>query len=453
MAKRRSGKVATARSVAATVVERVLRDEAFAAAALDAELERAAQLEERDRRLATELTYGTLRCRVLLETRLARFASRGLGALDPATLSHLLVAAYQLVVLDRIPAFAAVSEAVDLVRAVRGEGMGRFVNAVLRRLSDEVSRQGKTRIDDAVSRSIHPWLLDRIRCALGSTEEATRYAIAGPWPPPASIRLRCAADREVWRDRIAQAAPDARIEPGKASPLSLVLIGAGHLARLPGHGTEWIQQEEGSQLIGLALGARPGDIVLDACAGRGNKTSLLAMQVGEDGAVDAADLHASKLQIALAHATSLGVSVRATCAVDWSVGVGDVQAVYDRVLIDAPCSGTGTLRRRPDLLSRDLRAALLDLRSKQVEILVRAASRCRPGGRVVYSVCSVLEEEAEQVVQEAIRRDPSLQPAPFDSPEAAALAGAATTLRLLPQVHGTDGYFLASLRRKKEDPQ
>jgi len=450
MGKARTGKaaVATARGVAATVMERVLRDEAFAAAALDAELERAAQLEDRDRRLATELTYGTLRCRLMLERRIEKFASRGLGNVDPCTLAHLLVAAYQLVVLDRIPAFAAVSEAVDLVRSARGEGMGRFANAVLRRLSDEVAKGGKTELDQAVLASVHPWLLDRIATSLGSSEAATSYVTAGPWPPPSCIRVRSAEERQQWIDQLAAHIPLAEVQAGRASPLCVTLHGAGHLTRLPGAGTGWIVQEEGSQVVGLSLGARPGDKVLDACAGRGNKTSLLAMQVGPSGAVDAADLHANKLNVLRRQVEAIGAPIRNTYGVDWSVGPGEIGADYDRVLVDAPCSGTGTLRRRPDLLARDLHAALAELRDKQVAILQRAAGRCRPGGRVVYSVCSVLVEEAEQVVEEVLRREPALETKPFDAPELEQLSKGDWKLRLLPHVHGTDGYFVASLRRK-----
>lgn len=450
MGKGRTGRatVATARGVAATVLERVLRDEAFAAAALDAELDRAAQLDERDRRLATELTYGTLRCRLLLERRIEKFASRGLGNVDPCTLAHLLVGAYQLIVLDRIPAFAAVSEAVELVRGARGEGMGRFVNAVLRRLSDEVSRGGKTELDKAVLGSVHPWLLDRIAASLGSAEAAESYVMSGPWPPPSCIRVRSPEDRQRWLDRLAEHVPSAEVQAGKTSPLSVLLHGAGHLAKLPGHGTEWIVQEEGSQVVGLSLGARPGDKVLDACAGRGNKTSLLAVQVGSSGAVDAADLHASKLNVLRKQVEAIGASVRDTYAVDWSVGAGEIVADYDRVLVDAPCSGTGTLRRRPDLLARELRTALAELRETQVAILQRAASRCRPGGRIVYSVCSVLVEEAEQVVEEVLRREPALETTPFDAPELEPISQGGWNVRLLPHVHGTDGYFMASLRRK-----
>ena len=437
----------TARSVAARVLERVLRDQAFASAALDAELERAAQLAMRDRRLATELVYGTLRVRRMLEQRLAQFAPRGLDGLDAATKSHLLMAAYQLMVLEKIPVFAAVSEAVNGVRAARGEALARFTNALLRKLGAEVQAQGRPTLVDAVVASMDPWLLDRIAAALGSVEQARDYVAAGPFPPPVCLRLRLGEQREPWLQRLQQACVDARIEAGHASPLCITLQAAGAVQRLPGYRDHWIVQEEGSQLVGIALGTRSTDRVLDACAGRGNKTTLLA-ELAREGSVDAADLYASKLDTLREQVQAMGGALAAVHAVDWSAGSGDVPDGFDRVLVDAPCSGTGTIRRRPDLLGRELRAALPQLQRLQASILTRAASRCRPGGRVIYSVCSVLREEAEHVIEQVTAAEPWLRPAPFEAPELRALAAEATSVRLLPHVHGTDGYFIASLRRE-----
>ncbi|MBI5537053.1 MAG: Sun protein [Deltaproteobacteria bacterium] len=444
----RNAVAATARTVAAQVVERVLHDQAFAAAALDAELDRAAQLQTRDKRLATELTYGTLRVRVLLEKRIGRHAPRGLKSVDHATLAHLLVASYQLLVLEKIPAFAAVSEAVDGVRAGRGEGMARFANAVLRKLAHEVETTGRVPLQQAVVESVHPWLLSRIGQALGSVEQARDYVTAGPWPPAVCLRLRMREDRSSWLGRLAQEVDGAQVEAGRASPLCVCLQGAGQVARLSGHGTHWIVQEEGSQVVGLALGARPTDRVLDACAGRGNKTTLLAEQA-HHGTVDAADLYDAKLRTLRGQVEAMGGQLGASYGVDWSAGTGDVPEGYDRVLVDAPCSGIGTIRRRPDLLTRDLKGALPGLQQLQATVLAHAASRCRPGGRVVYSVCSVLQEEAEAVVERARAQCPWLRPAPFDAPELVSLAGEATSLRLVPHVHGTDGYFVASLERTR----
>ncbi|HEX7603638.1 MAG TPA: Sun protein, partial [Polyangiaceae bacterium] len=141
-----------------------------------------------------------------------------------------------------------------------------------------------------------------------------------------------------------------------------------------------------------------------------------------------------------------GLAARGTFAVDWTVGSGDVTGTYDRVLVDAPCSGVGTLRRRPDLLLRRTEASLGELATMQLSILEHVAPHVKPGGRLVYAVCSVLREEAEDVVERFLAAKPGFSLVPFDAEALATLALDAPTLRLLPPLHGTDGYFLASLR-------
>jgi 16S rRNA (cytosine967-C5)-methyltransferase len=173
----------------------------------------------------------------------------------------------------------------------------------------------------------------------------------------------------------------------------------------------------------------------------------LLAEAAQGGEVDAADLYDTKLATLQAQVETIGARAGRTYAVDWSIGVGEVPEGYDRVLIDAPCSGTGTIRRRPELLMKDLKSALPGLQKLQQAILARAASRVRPGGTIVYSVCSVLQEEAELVIAHVLGQRPWLQPTPIEDAMVRQLAGGASTLRLLPHEHGTDGYFIASLRR------
>lgn len=436
-----------ARAVAASVLVRVARDDAFASASLDAELDRAARLDPRDRALATELAYGVLRCETYLRQRLSKFAPRGLDNLDDDTRAHLLLGAYQLLLLDRVPAFAAVSEAVEAVRRRRGPHLSRFVNAVLRRLSEEVAASGRVTMASAIRASADPWLVERIGTVVGSREQALDLLAAGPFPPALGLRLRTSRSRDEWVELLRAALPQAWIRPGKISPLCVNVRGGGRPDDMPGASEHaWTQQEEGSQWLALALGVRPGERALDACAGRGNKTSLLCELAGSSGTVDAADLHPAKLEVLRDACAALGFPAHATYAVDWRVGVGDVPSGYDRVLVDAPCSGTGTLRRRPEILRKNLPSSVPELQALQAEILLRASTRCKPGGRLIYAVCSVLKDEAEDVVERARAQAPSLVPIPFDSDEARALAGDATSFRLLPHVHGTDGYFVASFR-------
>ncbi len=186
------------------------------------------------------------------------------------------------------------------------------------------------------------------------------------------------------------------------------------------------------------MGAGPGDTVLDACAGRGNKTGLLARAVGSTGAVDACDMSPAKLERLVTELTRIGLRARATYAVDWSVGSGEVAGLYDRVLVDAPCSGAGTLRRRPEIALRRQPEDLEALARTQEAIVRRAAAHVKPGGALVYVVCSVLREEGEAVID-------ALLGGPDALPDFAAVA---PPFRLLPHVHGTDGYFVATLVRR-----
>jgi 16S rRNA (cytosine967-C5)-methyltransferase len=439
--------VTRARDVAAQVLVRVAKDGAFAAAALEAELEQAVQLDARDRALATELVYGSLRVASWLDEEIARFVPRGPGKLDARVRAHLVLAAYQLF-FTRVPAFAAVSEAVDAVRAARGAKVGAFANAVLRRVSQRASQMGDADREQAVVASAPPWLREALERAL-SPQEARAFLRCGMEPPPVALRVEHASERDAWVARCRSAAPAASFEPGRVSPRAILARGAGKPHRLPGWSEgAWSVQEEGSQLAALAVGARPGETVLDACAGRGNKTAILARAVLPDGAVDACDVSPAKLERLGRELLRVGLSVRATCAVDWTVGSGEVTGAYDRVFVDAPCTGVGTLRRRPDIAFRRGRADLEAMARAQLAIASRAAEHVRPGGALVYVVCSVLREEAEDVVDALVGARPDLERAPFDAPEARAISGDAPSFRLLPQVHGTDGYFVARVARR-----
>jgi 16S rRNA (cytosine967-C5)-methyltransferase len=431
------------------VLDRVWGSGAFAAAALDAELSRASDMDPRDAGLATELVYGVLRTEGALEKTLLALSAKKRTSISGPARAHFLMGAYALCFLDRVPAFAAVSEAVDGVRREAGPSAAGFVNAVLRRLAADLEAKGRPHIEAAVVESAPGWLRGALRRTLGRAG-AEAYLAAGPVPPPIGLSLDPSEDREAWIIRLREAAPGADIEAGRVSPRAILVRGAGDVRRLPGAGKAWIIQEEGAQIVALALGAQPGERVLDACAGRGNKAWLLGFGVGPSGVVDAADLYPAKLDVLRRGAA--GAGVREVFAVDWTQGVGDVPAGYDRVLVDAPCSGTGTLRRRPEIGLNREENDLARLSELQAKITRQAASRVRDGGRLVLAVCSVLREEAEEVVGKLVEGvgdagNPRLEPLPFEGEVARGIAGeGASALRLLPHVHGTDGYFVASFR-------
>jgi len=441
----------SARTVAAEVLTRVAADGAFAAAVLDAELGRTAQLEPRDRALATEIVYGTLRVAPWLEERIAKHTPRGIAKLDGATRAHLLVAAYQLFFLGRVPPFAVVDAAVDGVRFARGEKLAGFTNAVLRKVAREAETGDDAvraaRHHDAVVASAPEWLAAALVRALGK-DDAARFLESTLEPPPVALRVNDAGARDGWVERLRAESSATSIEPGKVSPHAILVRGGGNPQSLSGANEKaWAVQEEGSQLVALSVGARPGEEILDACAGRGNKAAILARAVGPSGAVDAADLHPQKLTRLVTEMARSGEKPRETFAIDWTVGDGGIEARYDRVLVDAPCPGVGTLRGRPEILARRKGGDLDVLAKTQLAIAMRAATLVKPGGHFFYAVCSVLREEGEDVVEALLAANRELRSAPFTSEVARRVAGDATSLRVLPSREGTDGYFVASFVR------
>jgi 16S rRNA (cytosine967-C5)-methyltransferase len=436
-----------ARDVAARVLVRVAKDRAFAAAALEAELSQAVELDPRDRALATELVYGSLRVEPWLLKEVGQFAPRGIDSVDAHVRAHLVLAAYQMF-FTRVPAFAAVSEAVTAVKNQRGPRMASFANAVLRKVAGRAETIATAEREEAIVQSTPLWLRAALERALTS-EGALAFLKAGSEPPAVALRVEAASEREPWLQQLRAAAPEAAFEAGRVSPRAILARGAGKPQSLPGWDDgAWTVQEEGSQLAALAVGARSGESVLDACAGRGNKTGVLARAVLPGGGVDACDSQPSKIERLGSELMRLGLFPRATFAVDWTVGSGDVTGEYDRVLVDAPCTGVGTLRRRPEIALRRESTDLAPKTQQQITIASRAADHVRPGGVLVYVVCSVLREECEDVITALLAARPELTAAPFEASEARDVCGDDTSFRLLPYEHGTDGYFVAMLRRR-----
>jgi len=417
-----------ARTIAAKVVQRVLIDEAFVAAALDAELRRHPQLDARERALATELSYGTMRTEPALRARLFVHAPKGVS--DERVLSHLLVAAYQILMLERVPAFAAVDAGVNGVKRERGPRVAGFANAVLRKLAKTGEKLSQAQ---ALRECVPAWLWQELQQSLG--EEQALALLGGD--AFTGLRPRIGAEPPDWLRELPE---------GRVSTSARLIRGEGDPRQKPGFAEgAFTVQEEGAQAIGLALGVRAGDKVLDACAGRGQKSTLIAERIGA-GTLVACDLYPEKLQALAEEAARLGLPRIETRAVDWTVGQGGLPDDFDRVLVDAPCSGTGTLRRRPEILRRLKAEDPARLAELAESILRSAVSRAKRGGTVLFAVCSVLEAECEAVVA---RVADVLEPMPLDAPELPAeLVAGKTSLRLLPGLHGTDGYFMACFRRR-----
>ncbi len=386
--------VAVARRIATQVLQRLEQDQAWAAPTLDAEIRRASA-QRADAALATQIVYGTMRVLPSVDAGIARHAKRP-DRIDPWTRAALRAAVFQLFHLDRLPSHAIVDDTVALVRGKRGRQLAGFANAVLRKLAKERPAQP----EPARSVEVASWLQAELERSLGT--EATRSLLdLSQDLPSLDLRVRADLDREVVAEAIRQARPGSVVELTALAPQGLRVRGLGDPRTLPGYKEgHFAVQEEGAQLIGLLLGVLPGERVLDACAGRGGKTAQLAEILGTgSGELVAADLHSHRLEQIPAELKRLHLDPQRVrlCAVDWTVGVGDVEQGFDRILVDAPCTGLGTLRRRPEILMRSTEGDSARMGEIQLQILVRAASLLKPGGTLVFAVCSPLRQEGDEV--------------------------------------------------------
>jgi 16S rRNA (cytosine967-C5)-methyltransferase len=441
---------ATARAVALRVLERVEAETAFADLALDAELERHA-LAPRDRALATELVYGTLRWQRYLDWILQPHSRRRLDRLDVRVRAGLRLAAYQIAFLERVPAFAAVSDAVTLARGK--PGVAEFVNAVLRSFARRGPREREPAppadpLEALALRGSFPtWLAARWVERYGLDETRTLMAAMNARPPLTLRANTLRTTREALGERLRRE-EDVESAPTAYAPDGLHVEHAGGPAgwRAFAEG-EFTVQDEASMLIGHLLGPAPGGVAADVCAAPGTKTTHLAQLMGNAGRVLAFDPQPARLGLVAQAATRLGVGIVTAVAgpvETLAPGYGDA---CDAVLVDAPCSNLGVLRRNPEVKWRRRPADVPAAAARQRAILDAAATMVRAGGRLVYATCSLEPEENDDVVAAFLRAraDFALDPpAAFPIP-----LGADGFLRCLPHRHGGDGFTAARLRRTR----
>jgi len=423
---------ATARSVALKVVMRVTGSDAYSNLAIAGELDRA-ELSVRDAAFATELAYGTIRRLLRLDHALDPLVDRPLDRTPASALAALRLGAYQLL-FTRVPAHAAVAETVNLVpRRQRG-----FVNAVLRRLAAEGARwpEGGEDLAVALRTGLAEWAVAELRRLVSDDVEAAALALAEPAP----ITLRtntCETTVEELEGRLA----DARLVSRRGSlHAGSLTVDGGRPSELPGFGEGWFAvQDQASSFVVDALEPDPTDRVLDVCAGPGGKTGHLGCLVGERGLLVASDISTGRARLVRSAVERLGG--RALVLVQDGRRPA-IAGSFERVLVDAPCSGLGSARRRPELLWRARKADLSGLARLQVGITTAVADLLPVGGRLVYSVCTFPRAETDAVCDALLRRRPDLAPAPIRGPD-----GVAERIRLWPHRHGCDAMFVAAFRR------
>lgn len=447
--------MADARSIAYTVLRRVA-DGGYSDLVLDQELKLVPDLDPRDRALASELVYGILRLQGRIDYALNRFCRQPLAKVEPAILDLLRLGAYQLLQLDRVPPHAAVHATVELAKAVGLHRATGFINGILRTMQREKEAISWPRVDkDPLKYMQHacslPEWLARRRLKADGVQEGVSWAEAMAQPAPLSLRVNTL---KTNRDELLEQMRELRmeVEPTCYAPEGIRIESgaAGHLHSLPG-GLFQVQ-DEASMLIAHLLDPQPAEKILDTCAAPGGKTTHIAALTANQARITALELHEHRTELVRHGARRLGC--RGIDAKTWDLREHpDFLPVesFDRILVDAPCSGLGVLRRNPEIRWRRQEKDLNELAGLQLTILSQVVPLLKPGGLLLYSLCTDTPEESVEVVDRFLSVEPSFTrddlrlSAPDDWQELFDDQGA---LRTRPHRHGgMDGFYAVRFRK------
>jgi 16S rRNA (cytosine967-C5)-methyltransferase len=417
---------------------------------------RSPHLKSLDRALITELVYGVLRQRAYLDWVISHFSSR--ARRQSAKLKNLLrLGAYQLLFLDRVPASAAVNESVRMARTFGGAAVAGFVNAALR----AVTRAGAIPLPDSGRDPIlhfsvkysHPdWLVKRWLDRLGPERTAALCA-ANNEIPPVTVRVQSLrTTREVLQAELER--QGILVSPCRVSDVGLNLRGVADLSRLSAYQRgDFYVQDEAAQLVGFAVDPKRGERILDACAAPGGKSTHLAELMGDCGEVTAADPDPSRLKRVIENARRLGLASIRPIVADLTRSGGALEnRSYDRILVDAPCSGLGILRRNPEGKWNKTESTIVAMALLQAKILNRVAPLLKPGGVLVYSTCTTEAEENENLIDTFLAGHPGFRIAALHANFAGKpdLVTPEGYLQTVLNPYQMDHFFAAKLIKKSE---
>lgn len=446
----------TARETALYVLTEVETAGSYSNLLLNGALQRAA-LAGPDARLATELVYGTISRMLTIDYFLGKFVAKGTHKLEPWVRSLLRMSFYQLYYLDRIPPHAAVNEAVNIAKKLGHQGISGMVNGVLRnviRQKDTLIIPGNLKPAERLALEYsHPeWLVARWIKQYGA-ETAAAICQADNEPPAVSIRVnRKKATREEVLTGLEQ--QGLEVSPSPLSPDGILVKGGGNMALTTWYQDGWISiQDESSMLVADAVDAAPGMTVLDCCAAPGGKSCHIAERLsGSGGKVIANDVHPHKAKLIAEQATRLGLDQTVQVTTGDALMLAELYepASFDRILLDAPCSGFGVIRRKPDLKWSKTPGDVSEIAALQLKLLETVSQLLKPGGVLVYSTCTIERQENAGVVSAFLDRHPGFTadeaPEVFRRlPEAADREEIG--LQVLPQDAGSDGFYIARLVR------
>ena len=435
-------KVETARSLALAVLEDVLVNQAYSNIALNKHL-KGSQLSAADKGLVTEIVYGTVARKLTLEWYLSHFIEDR-DKLDNWLYILLLLSAYQLRYLDKVPNHAVVNEAVELAK-LRKKGSEKLVNAVLRRILregwpdiDSIKRKNKR---DSIAYSLPVWLVSKLKEEYGE-ERAQAIFKSLLVRNKASIRVTNLSRKEEIKALL-----EATDSPLAATGL---VKEQGHFAGhdLFSEGAITIQ-DESSQLVAPTLDLQGHEQVLDACAAPGGKTAHMASFL-TSGKVTALDLYDHKLDLIQENAERLGVADRVQTQKLDARKVHEFfeKDSFDKILVDAPCSGIGLLRRKPDIKYNKETADFTSLQEIQLEILGSVCQTLRKGGIITYSTCTIVSEENFQVVEAFLESHPEFEQVKLEHECKDILKDGC--ILITPELYGSDGFFISQFRKISE---
>ena len=405
-------------------------------------------LDRREAAFASRLTYGVLQNRAMLDYYLGCYCTQNFEKLEPFVRDVLRIGAYQILLMDRVPDSAAVSQAVEMAKSHKRQRAAGFINAVLRKISQNKENlpaiPAKDEAEYLSVRYSHPrWLVERLVEILGR-EEAEEFLRLDNESVPMTIQrnsLKCDAD--VLLEDLQEAG--ATVIPHQWLPDCWEVTGAGNIEELDSFQDGWFQvQDAAAKVAALAAGAKPGDRVLDVCAAPGGKSFAAAMAMENEGHITSCDIHPHKLELIASSAQRLGITCVETALADGRENREEWNGAFDLVICDVPCSGLGIIRKKPDIRYKDPKA-LAALPRIQRAILDNACRYVAEGGTLLYSTCTILPEENDRIVEDFLRAHPDFRKESF------CLTGSGEetdgSLTLWPQRHGTDGFYLCRMRK------
>lgn len=438
------------RDAALTILLAVDKNQAYSNLLLHQTIEKY-KLDVKDRGLLTEITYGTLQHKITLDYYLEPFIR---GKVDLWVRWLLRMSLYQMNYLSRIPAHAAVNEAVEIAKRRGHKGIASMVNGILRSILREGVRSTAD-IEDSVERlaieTSHPqWLVERWVESYGYEETADMLR-ENNIPPVQTVRVNTtkATVENVLTTLEREGVKAVRSE---VMP-ECIHLQTGQAARTAAfkHGLITIQ-DESSMLPANVLNPQPGMKVLDMCAAPGGKTTHIAEKMQNEGSILAMDLHPHKLDLIDENTARLGLEIVQTAPIDGRKAASFLpKESFDAVLVDAPCSGLGVMRRKPDIKYTKREEDLESLQTIQLAILDNAAQVLKPGGRLVYSTCTVDKRENEGTVEAFLSQHPEMESEQLTNlPEKLLAKQNNGMLQVFPQDFGSDGFFVAAFRKKGE---